>query len=259
MLFRSGLPELPLIALLPGSRRKEIMLNLPPMLETARLLLSHGGRAASAGFVIPAASRESAETVRALLGGQPDRFWVTEGYTYDAVAHSAAAIVASGTATIETALLGTPMAVVYRVTRASWFLGHRLVKVPFYSMVNLVMGREIVPEFIQHRFQPEMVAAAVRELLENGPARDAQRRGLAELTERLHPPAADERAVWLPSPQLRTAHTGLDSEGISSESSGAGFDERAAPMAGAGTASPAPDAIERSVAVAESLLRSRFA
>jgi lipid-A-disaccharide synthase len=222
-----GLPELPLIALLPGSRRKEILLNLPPMLETAQILLRQGGRTASAGFVIPAASREAGEAIRSRLPGQPDRFWVVENHTYDAVAHAEAAIVASGTATIETALLGTPMVVVYRVTRASWLLGHRLVRVPFYSMVNLVMGREIVPEFIQDRFQPETVAGEVRKLLENESARDAMRQGFRELAAKLRGPGSQDSGGGLGPADLDRAAGAIE------------------------------DAIERSVAVTESVLRAR--
>ncbi|MBI2817299.1 MAG: lipid-A-disaccharide synthase [Acidobacteria bacterium] len=224
-----GLPQLPLIALLPGSRRKEILLNLPPMIETARVIMRSNGPESSAGFVIPAASPEAAETIRQMLQGQPDRFWVVENRTYDAVGHSSAAIVASGTATIVTALLGTPMVVVYRVTAASWFLGRRLVRVPFYSMVNLVAGDRIVPEFIQGHFQPEVVAKEVLNLLRNQSAREQMQKGLRQVVEKLRAPATSDPASWLGSPEHHTPD-----------------------------AYRSVDAIARSVAVTESVLRTRF-
>ncbi len=257
-----GLPELPLIALLPGSRRKEILLNLPPMLETAEILLRQGGKASSAGFVIPAASPEAAEAIRSCLHqsrlhGQPDRYsdryWVVENHTYDAVAHSEAAVVASGTATIETALLGTPMVVVYRVTRLSWFLGHRLVRVPFYSMVNLVMGREIVPEFIQDRFQPDAVAREVRKLLEDSDARGQMQQGLRELALRLSAPASSGIANWTGAAKRASGEeSGVSSQTASSAAAASHSVISAAIPAGM------EDAIDRSVAVTESVLRARF-
>jgi lipid-A-disaccharide synthase len=164
--FRSRL-EVPsdaaLIALLPGSRRKEILLNLPRMLEAARLVAS--GR--KCFFVLPAASTIRAEWLKSLSASSGVAVSVVENSTYDAMAHSQAAIVASGTAATETALLGTPMVIVYRVSGFSWLLGRWLVHVPFFSMVNLVAGRMIVPEFIQQRFRPLEVAREVGNLLDN--------------------------------------------------------------------------------------------
>src|ERR1019366_8696860 len=135
-----------------------------------------------------AASSQAAEVIRnylaAHVGDAGQRFYVVENQTYDAVGHAAAAVVASGTATIVTALLGTPMVVVYRVTAATWWLGRRLVRTPFFSMVNLVAGRQIVPEFIQNRFQPEAVARAALDLLENRAVNEEMRKSLREVVER---------------------------------------------------------------------------
>ena len=192
---RFGLPETkPLIALLPGSRRREILLNLPPLIETAEKLAAQGDYC----FLIPAASTVAGEWMRARVAdlsakssdgrGEAalrDAVHVIERHTYDALAHAEVAVVASGTATIETALLGTPMVVVYRVSRLSWWLGRNLVKTPFYSMVNLVAGRKIVPELIQDQFQPEAVAREVRELLNSAALRDNMRKQLRGVAERL--------------------------------------------------------------------------
>lgn len=193
---RFGLPKAtPLVALLPGSRRREIELNLPPLIETARILAA--GKEYC--FVVPAASTVGAEWIRGQVRESGLAFHVVEGHTYDVVGHSKAAVVASGTATIETALLGTPMVVVYRVSRATWLLGSDLVHTPFYSMVNIVAGQRIVPEFIQDDFKPEAVARDARLLLESELLRNRMRQQFRELAEKLRAPAA------LPSSRFPTA------------------------------------------------------
>ena len=179
---RNGLPEdRPMIALLPGSREKEILLNLPPMLETAKQLAAQG----PCNFVLPAASTTNGAWIRRQVASSGVTVAVLENCTYDAVAHARAAIVASGTAAVETALLGTPMVIVYRVSDATWRLGRWMVRTPFYSMVNLVAERLIVPEFIQDQFQPQAVARAVRELMENPDAEKRMREELKEVAARL--------------------------------------------------------------------------
>ena len=237
-----GVPEkLPLIALLPGSRPREISLNLPPMLAAARRMAQEGDY----GFLLAAASPRAAEFIRTHLGDAGQRFWVVENHTYDAVAHASAAIVASGTATIETALLGTPMVVVYRVTTATWLLGRRLVRTPFFSMVNLVAGREIVPEFIQNRFQPEAVARAALDLLENPAANEEMRKALGEVVERLRARSS------LPAPRSWLRSPDLDAPAAAGRLP---VEE----SANAQDAKSVADAIERSVSVTESVLRMRF-
>jgi lipid-A-disaccharide synthase len=175
-------PDGTLIALLPGSREKEILLNLPPMLEAAKLLAA----SRPCAFVLPVASTVSAAWVRERVAPAGLPLTVVEGATYDAVAHSQAAIVASGTAATETALLGTPMVIVYRVSGASWMLGRWLVHTHFYSMVNLVAAREVVPEYIQDRFRPQAVAQEIGQILDLLPVRDRIREDLQMVAKRLH-------------------------------------------------------------------------
>ncbi len=103
------------------------------------------------------------------------------------------AVVASGTATVEAALLGTPMVVVYRLSALTYHLGRRFVKVPHVAMANLIAGKGIVPELIQDAFTPERVADAVLPLL--GPAGGAMREDLAEVRRRLGAPGASGRAA----------------------------------------------------------------
>jgi lipid A disaccharide synthetase len=95
--------------------------------------------------------------------------------------HARVGVVASGTATVEAALIGTPFVMVYRVAGLTWALGRHLVKLPHYGMVNLVAGRAVVPELIQDDFTPERVERAVRTLLEDGPARREMTESLAEV------------------------------------------------------------------------------
>ncbi len=118
-----------------------------------------------------------------------------EGRTYDALASSDAAIVSSGTATVETALLDVPMVVVYRVTPLTAFLAKPLVRTPFFSMVNLIAEKRIVPELIQSDFTPERVSKKVVQLLRDPTAREVMRAGLAEVRRRLGPPGAVDRAA----------------------------------------------------------------
>jgi len=110
-------------------------------------------------------------------------------YTQDArstLIHSRAAMVASGTATVEAALIGTPFVMVYRVSDLTWKLGRRLVKVPHFGMVNLIAGRQVVPELVQSDFTAEKVAAELRKVLE-GEERDRMLAELSEVREKLHP------------------------------------------------------------------------
>jgi len=261
----------PLVALLPGSRQREVALNLPPMIEAASRLPAqcvvalppglswerwrpagglsrHSQRAsgdanslhtqseASFSTSVPLSEAGPAGGTPALPGrmcalfpgseaGGPERpshvggIPVVRGLTYDAVAHADAALVASGTATIETALLGTPMVVVYRVTEPTWRVGRLLVSTRFFSMVNLVAGREVVPELIQDAFTPERAAGEIGRLLENGEARGAMKRALAEVAAKLGAVAdplgraADRAVEMLAAGQASAAETGRKQRG----------------------------------------------
>jgi lipid-A-disaccharide synthase len=120
---------------------------------------------------------------------------VVLGQTYNALAAADAAIVSSGTATIEAALLNVPMVVVYRVTPLTALLAKPLVRTPFFSMVNLIAGKRAVPELIQNDFTPARAATEILRLLNDQSARASLRRDLAEVRQRLGPPGAVERAA----------------------------------------------------------------
>jgi len=169
----------PLIAVLPGSRPGEISRHMPALVDAVNEI----GRRVRATFILatPAgfSGKFGASFFRKWCSMAPLR--VVEGETWDVVAHAGVALAASGTVTIETALLGTPMVTFYRVAGLTWRLGRHLVDVPFYSMVNLVAERKIVPELIQSDCTGERLAAEALRLLEDDAARGRMRQDLAEV------------------------------------------------------------------------------
>ena len=148
-------------------------------------------------FVVAAAPGGSDATRATLRQGWPATLSlrVVTDQTYDALAASDAAIVSSGTATVETALLDVPMVVVYRVTPLTALLAKPLVRTKFFSMVNLIAEKRAVPELIQSDFTPDRVADEILALLRTPSLRDAMRADLAEVRRRLGPPGAVDRAA----------------------------------------------------------------
>ena len=172
----------PWITLMPGSRVKEVSMNLPTILESAALL----GPAYE--FLLPVAPTLDRGFLSNLIG-QEEITLVPE--TLPALYHSRAGIVASGTATVEAAMMNTPFVMVYRVSPLTYLLGKPRVKVPRFAMVNLIAGEEVVPELVQHDFTAEKVVARLKEILPDGPARDRMLKGLAGVKARLRAPQAD--------------------------------------------------------------------
>jgi len=162
----------PWIALLPGSRKKEVLLNLPVMLEAAHNLGSEYE------YLVPVASTLPRDWLAQQTASE--RVHLVDD-ARAALLHSRAGVVASGTATVEAALIGTPFLVVYRVSNLTYAIGRRLVKVKNYGMVNLIAGREIVPELIQDKFTAENVVAQLQPLLMDGSRRTEMIRNLGEI------------------------------------------------------------------------------
>jgi len=187
-------PVEPLVAVLPGSRAAELRQHLP-VLREACVRIQAG--VPKVQFVVAAAPGGSDDALAALRDGwDPQlKLRVVQGRTYDALAAADAAIVSSGTATVEAALLDAPMVVVYRVTPLTAALARPLVRTKFFSMVNLIAERRVVPELIQEDFTPEKVAGEAVRLLQDANARRAMRDGLAEVRQRLGPPGAVDRAA----------------------------------------------------------------
>jgi len=179
----------PLLAILPGSRRKEIRYLLAPSLHAARLLHEEGWQAA----VALASTLSRADLMEALAGGVVE-FPIAEDDTYNLVHAADAVLVASGTATLETALLQRPMVIMYRVSPLTYALARRLVSVEHIGMPNIILGRGVFPELIQSDVTPAALAAAVRDVY----ARREELAGdLAEIRGRLGRPGAAERAARL--------------------------------------------------------------
>jgi lipid-A-disaccharide synthase len=185
-----------IITILPGSRRGEIAHHMPVLVEA----LTEMERSLSGRFQVVVAVAPGLDVTRikdkfpARLGAR-----IIEDDTYNALAAADLAIVSSGTATVETALLGRPMIVVYRLSPLTARLAKPLVKTKFFSMVNLIAGRAVVPELIQDDFTPKRVAEEAGKLL--FPSKEGKRRveemsqGLAEVRRLLGPPGAVERAA----------------------------------------------------------------
>jgi lipid-A-disaccharide synthase len=186
-------PGRPWIALLPGSRRGEVSRIFPTLLEAAQLL------GPEYVYIVPVASTLDAGWVASLVRdykGPPITF------TRDARAsllHARAAAVASGTSTLEAALIGTPFTMVYQVASLTWRLGRRLVRVDRFAMVNLIAERDVVPELVQSEFTPQRVCAELQRLIPDGEARESMIAAFGEVRRRLRPSdaggTASERAA----------------------------------------------------------------
>src|SRR5271168_4225490 len=190
-------PARPIVTLLPGSRAGEIARHLPTMLaacaELHKTELKKTKRELS--FVIPVAPGVELSQIHRLVTASGICAAVVQNETYNALAAATAALVCSGTATIEAALLDVPMVVVYRVTAVTAALAKPLVRTKFFSMVNLIADRRVVTELIQGDFTPESAARELQRLLDSTDACAELRRGLAEVRNKLGPSGAVERAA----------------------------------------------------------------
>jgi lipid-A-disaccharide synthase len=185
-----------IITILPGSRRGEIAHHVPVLVEAFAEIRKQLPVPPQI-VVAVAPGLDTARLESSFPSEWHARFLKDE--TYNALAAADLAIVSSGTATVETALLGKPMIVVYRLSPLTAKLAKPLVRTKFFSMVNLIAGREVVPELIQHNFTPQRVAAEAELLLsasQEGKNRvETIARGLEEVRRLLGPPGAVERAA----------------------------------------------------------------
>jgi len=179
-------PKMFWITLMPGSRMKEVRMNMPTILESAALLGS------DYEFLLPVAPTLDRDFLRNLIGKQkvtlvPDAL--------PALLHSRAGIIASGTATVEAAMMNTPFVMVYRVSALTYILGKPRVKVPRFAMVNLIAGEEVVPELVQQDFTAAKVVSRLDMILRDGPARRHMLEGLAQVRAKLRGPVNDTPAL----------------------------------------------------------------
>ena len=192
-LKRFGLREEAItIAILPGSRRSEVAVLLPEMLRACRILTE---KISPLQFILPIAGTVDPAFVRNILGQFPVRVNVIRDEIYDVIAVSDAAMVASGTATLETALLEIPMVVVYKVSGVSYAIGRRFIRVDHISLVNLIAGCAVVPELIQAEANPERIAAEVRDIVTRRGKTKEMKASLAEIRGKLGAPGASQRTA----------------------------------------------------------------
>jgi lipid-A-disaccharide synthase len=185
----------PILTLLPGSRRNEIAQHYGRIMEACAQLAEGPERIEGIQFVHAAAPGLGPEFLAALGKIHAVHITRVEGATYDALAAADCAIVASGTATVEASLLGTPMVVIYRVTPASAFVLRRMIRTPFVGMVNLIAGKQVVPELVQEQFTSKGVVREARRLLLSSEARQVMKVELAKVSAKLGPGGAIERAA----------------------------------------------------------------
>lgn len=183
-------PHRPLVALLPGSRPGELARLLPPMADLVRRWQTERPEVQ---WVLPVAPTLKDGDVAALLGDLPV-VRVASQRTYAARAHADAALVASGTATLETALLGTPFAIVYKLSPLTYHLAKRVVKLPHFGLANVVAGRQVAPELVQGEVNAERLSQELTRLLDPTHAA-VLREGLGTLRAKLGEPGAAGRVA----------------------------------------------------------------
>jgi lipid-A-disaccharide synthase len=184
-------PAKPLLALLPGSRTQEIQRLLPAMIGAARLL-----KAELPGLqtVLAEAPTLPDQTYHPFVE-RDDAVRAVRGRTYEVMAYADAALVASGTATLETALSGTPMIILYRMSPVSYCIGRRLVRTDCIGLANIVAGRKVAPELLQNDVTPEKIRDAALPLFRNRELRESIRREWALVAGKLGPAGASDRAA----------------------------------------------------------------
>ena len=184
-------PNRKTIVLLPGSRTQEVRYLLPPLLQATTALGD------TYQFVLAVASTLDQQTLLAEVEAHSANIQVVQGDTYNLVHAADLAIVASGTATLETALLERPMVIVYRMAPLTYALARLFVRVPYIGMPNLIAGRRVVPELVQGQVTAPNIAAAARQLLTDSHTYSVAQEGLREVRKRLGKPGAAKRAAGL--------------------------------------------------------------
>jgi len=202
----SGPPEKewkgsPLIALLPGSRQKEVISLLPEMIRGAQIITC---RKPDARFLLALAPAMASDEIRRFLPTSGAAITLVEGKTYQAIRAADLVVVASGTATLETAILGKPMVIIYRLSALSYWVGRWMIKVKWIGLANIVAGRRLVPELIQEEARGERIAEEVLKILEDEAYRKEMTAGLAEVGRKLGTPGAAERVAKMALEMIKT-------------------------------------------------------
>jgi lipid-A-disaccharide synthase len=184
----------PVVGLLPGSRHSEIASLLPPLLGAASILMR---RIPNLSFLLPVASTLDAGLISGMAAERDVPVQVVSNDTHGVIRACDLVIAASGTVTMETAILGTPMIIIYKVSGISYHLGRSLIRVKHVGMPNVIAGRQIVPELLQDDATPERIAEEALTFLKNPDRLDRQRRELALLSDCLGEPGVADRVAQL--------------------------------------------------------------
>jgi len=195
-------PKRRTIGLLPGSRKHEVERLLPPLLASAHLLQKE---IPDLQFIIPLAPGIPQAILSSQMKNISIPIKVVEGFTYDMMNLSELLITASGTATLEGAILGKPMIIIYRVSLPSYWIGRALIRVKHIGLVNLVAGREIVPELIQKDVNPETITEEALHILKNPVLCQRMIESMAEVRQNLGEPGAAQRAARIVCSMLHEA------------------------------------------------------
>ncbi len=180
------------VALLPGSRRQEVKRHLPVMLKAGSIMKKGG---TNLQFILPCASTIDAGEIRNIMGDHGLEVTIIENQTYEAISFADLVITSSGTATLESAYLGKPLIVIYKVSWITWLIGKFLIKVRNIAMVNIIVGKKIVPEFLEFHARPSAIAGEAMRLLENSTYRLGMVRELVKVRDALGTPGASDRAA----------------------------------------------------------------
>jgi len=191
----TALGEAPCIALLPGSRPKEIARHWPLLLETAARVAREQRNARFVTLATGPEMRQQLEEEWAKHPMSGVSLDIVSGQSLTLLKRCTMAIVASGTATLECAMAGLPMLVIYRTSWFTYFLGRMLVKLPYLSMVNVLAGEKVVPEFLQGAATPERLTTAALQILRNPRGTEKMARRIREVATKLGGPGAAERAA----------------------------------------------------------------
>ena len=200
----------PVIALLPGSRKEEVTNLLPLMIEGAKKIRS---KYENLKCLLPRASTVPSGLIEGLLKKSSLEIQVTQGDVYRVLKASDMALVASGTATLEAAILEVPMIIVYRVSFFSYWIGRMVIRVPSIGLVNLVAGEDVVPELIQGDVTPERLAREAIDILEQGDKRSAMLKKLRALREKLGQGRASEKTARIALEMIEASSTGAEITG----------------------------------------------
>jgi lipid-A-disaccharide synthase len=216
--------EIPCVALLPGSRSKEIAKHWPILLETAQRIVQEQK---NVRFISLATDHEMRQKLEEEWGKHPMSgvsLDILSGQSLTQLTRCALAIVASGTATLECAMAGLPMLVIYKASWLTYWIGRMLVKLPYLSMVNVLAGEKVVPEFLQGAAEPRRLAKAALQILRNPKGAEAMAGRIREVAKKLGGPGAAARAAGEVEEAIRIRRASMIAakEGIGDREKGSG-------------------------------------